>query len=356
VIFSFSLNHILILIILILFLSTYFLIVFVISLRLLNIYRDNRQKEFLEKWESTIFEYSTSEMKPSDVVNQIPRKKFKYLIECLRPYLISLKGDDFKKFSTLVSKTSLLDYLFAQLNSIRKSKVISAAYYLGIAEVQGIEDLLVRKIMGKDESIFISCSMTLARINAISAVGVIFRQAKNFKGLSLDTLILIFSEFKPYVCKFLMEILEMEKSNLYKIVIISVFRNFKYYDGGNAVLNTLYFSTNQALTIACIKYLKEIENIDALPAFKRMLNNSKPEIRAETINAIAKVDISSLEDKIFLKIFDTDYYVQLNAAWAILNNCPDGEERLIKIADDPAKGRSSEIAQMVLSERKLRMR
>lgn len=295
-------------------------------------------------------------MKPSDVINQIPRKKFKYLLECLRPYLISLKGDDFKKFSALVSKTNLLDYLFAQLNSLRKSKVISAAYYLGIAEVQGIEDLLIRKIMGRDESIFVSCSMTLARINAISSVGIIFRQAKNFKSLSLDTLILIFSEFKPYVCKFLMEILEMEKSSIYKIVIVSVFRNFKYYDGGNAVLHTLYFSTNQVLTITCIKYLQEIENIDALPAFKRMLNSSKPEIRAETIKAVAKIDISSMEDKIFLKIFDTDYYVQLNAAWAILDNCPDGEEKLTRIAEDPSKGRSAEIAQMVLSERNLRMK
>jgi hypothetical protein len=331
------------------------LIVIVISLRLLNIYRDNKQKEFVEKWEAVIFDYLSSDYKPSDIVKQIPRKKYRYLLECQRPYLYSLKGEDFKKFSALVSKTKLLDYLLAQLNSIRKSKIISAAYYLGIAQVQGIEELLLKKIMSKNESIFTSCAISLAKTNTLESAGVLFRQAKKFKDLSLDTLVLIFSEFKSSVCRPLLEILATEKSNIYKVAVVIVLRNFKYLDGGQPVLNTLYFSTNQMLTIECIKFLKEIEYIDALPAFKRMLNNSKPEVRVEAIKALTKIDISSYEDRILLKIFDSDYYVQLNAALAILNNCPDGEEKISKIANDPTKGRASEIAQMALSEKRLRM-
>ena len=89
--------HILIYIILILLCLAYFLILYVINLRLYHDYYSRRQKTFMNEWEATIFNYLQLSGDPEELIKNVTPRKYLFLLELLRGFLISLKGSEYEK-------------------------------------------------------------------------------------------------------------------------------------------------------------------------------------------------------------------------------------------------------------------
>jgi hypothetical protein len=346
--------HILIYIILILLFLTYFLILYVINLRLYHDYITRKQKIFTEEWEATIFKYLQLREGPEDLVKKIPRRKYLFLLELLRGFLLSLKGSEYEKIADIIREKKLYDYLTKGLKSHRTSRVITSTYFLGLAKAVNSKELIARKLDTKSEYIFINCATCLAQMNATEFAEKILTRAESFRRISRDTLLFILLEYREDICPNLLKLLPGKIPDYQKEAIISYFRHFRYEESAPEVTKVLANTFNVDLMLECLKYLREVKYMESHYTINSLLDHKSPMVRVEAIKTIGKLGAGPLEEKIFSKIFDENYDVQLTAAVIISIDIPLGREKLSRIANDPEKGRAASVSRMVLSQTDLR--
>jgi hypothetical protein len=335
----------------------YLLILYVIDLRLYHDYLARRQHKFADKWEKAIFQYLQLRGDPEDFIKKVPRRKYLLLLELLRQFLLSLKGSEYEKIADIIKQKRLYDFLIKRLNSHRINRVVTSAYFLGLANIVMSKDLLKKKLDTKNEIVFISCATSLAQINEVSVVGEILTRAQAFKDLSRDSLLFILLEYNEDVCDPLIKLLPGRIPDYQKEAIISLFRHFKYKEAAPEVTKTLVNSHNVELILECLRFIKEILYLEAHYVVKPLLDHQNPLVMVEAIKTIGKLGAGPLVDKIFSKLLDENYEVQLAAAVTISQDIPSGRDRLNKMAYDINKERASRatsIARMVLSEIDLR--
>ncbi len=349
-----NIYHFIIVTILLLLISSYILIGFVIFLRIINKYRIKQKTLFLNNWESFIFSFLENESDPKDLINRIPKRKFKYLLEYLKEFLLSLKGEDFNKLTSLINKTILSDYLLKKLNSKNKKNIIFSSFFAGVSGIEKAEQLLKEKIRIHNQQIFFNCSVALAKINSFSSLELILHEFIKYNNLGNDYLLLILTEYDAKICDEILKILVEEKSTSLVTTFLRVLRYYKYRGAGPFVLQIIVYTHTKEIILECLKFFEEIRYEPATSAVSRLLEHKFPEIRSQAIKTICKLDNKSFEEKIFTKLLDDVYDVQYQAGLAMIDYYGDGESRLEELAYSIQKGNSSAISRMLLSEKKVR--
>jgi hypothetical protein len=351
---SFFLLHILIYIILVLLCVTYLLILYVINLRLYHDYYSRRQKRFTDEWEATIFKYLQLRGNAEEFIKKVPRRKYLFLLELLRGFLITLKGSEYEKIADIIREKTLYNYLTKGIKSRRTSRVIASAYFLGIAKAIKSKELIAKKLDTKSEFEFINCATCLAQMNAIEFASKILTQAESFNRINRDTLLFILLEYQQDVSPTLLKLLPGRIPDYQKESIISLFRHFKYEESTPEVTKMLFNTVNIDLMLECMRFLREVGYMESHYVINPLLDHANPMVRAEAIKTIGKLGAGPLEEKIISMIFDENYEVQLTAANTVSTDIMKGREKLSRIANDPAKGRAASVASMVLSQTDLR--
>ncbi len=330
------------------------LVAFVVILRIINGYTSNQQAKFFSKWESLIFSFLENDEPPQALIKKIPRRKYKYLLEYLREFLLTLKGADFERLSSLINHTALADYVLNKLQSRRKKKIIFAAFFAGATAMDKAEPLLRKKIRMRNQQVFFSCAVALAKINSYDSIELILNEFIKFNKLGNDYLLLILTEFNEKVCVEIIKLLEVETSSSLTITLLRVLRYYKYQNAGAAVLQMLVYSHTKEVIIECLKFIEEIKYENAAFAVSKLIEHKLPEVRSQAIKTLSRLDNKSFEARIFSKLFEDNYDVQYQAARAILDHYDDGEAKLSELAYSIDKGNSAAISRMLLSEKKVR--
>ncbi|MDR3611644.1 MAG: hypothetical protein P4L27_13830 [Ignavibacteriaceae bacterium] len=351
---SYILLHIIVYIIFILLCTVYLLILYVIDLRLYHDYLTRRQHKFEDQWEKAIFQYLQLRGDPEDFIKKVPSRKYLLLLELLRQFLLSLTGSEYEKIADLIKQKRIYDFLIKRLNSFRTNRVVTSAYFLGLAKIVKAKDLLIKKLDTDSQPVFISCATSLAQIDAVEVVEKILTRAESFKDLSRDSLLFILLEYKQDVCAPLLKLLSSKIPDYQKEAIVSLFRQFKYQESAPEVTKTLTKTQNIDLILECLRFIREIRYVEAHYVVNPMLDHKNPHVSVEAIKTIGKLGAGPLVDKIFSKLFDDNYEVQLAAAVTISQDIPSARDKLNKIAYNVNKERATSIARMVLSEIDLR--
>jgi hypothetical protein len=324
-------------------------------IRFLEQTRKMVEKNFILRWEERIFDYLSTDKTPHDVIRLFNRYGYKYILPFLRSYLLTLKGSDKDKLMKLITDTELFDYIHGQLKSVKKRKIVFGAYYLGLAKSDGAVKELKNKLKYNDEHVFVTCAMSLARINAIEALDDIFVGIEKFKGLTRDTFLSILLEYDYHVCDNLTKRLEVETSKKIKSIIITTLRHFKHLAAAPTVMEILSKETNKELIIEILKYLGEVEYIDASKELEFYLQSPDPDIKTETIKAVQKIGDTSLESKIWELIKDKNRNVQVSAAEAMYDISDKSREQLKNIEHKMPNTIESSIARMIIEERAIQV-
>ena len=309
------------------------------------------EKNFILRWEDRIFDYLSTDKTPQDLIKLFSRYGYKYLLQFLRNYLITLKGADKEKLMKLITDTQLFDYVYNRLKANNKRKIVFGAYYLGLAKADAAVYELKKKLSYNDELVFVTCATSLARINAIDALDEIFEGTAKFKGITRDTILSIMLEYDDRVCESLTSRLEQETSTENKSIIITTLRNFKYLSAAPTVMKLLSGETNKGLIIDILKYLGDVEYIDASKELEFYLQVPDSDIKTEAIKAVQKIGDSSLENKIWDLIKDTNRNVKVIAAEAMYDISNESRERLKNIENTMPGTLESSIARMIIEER-----
>ena len=309
------------------------------------------ERNFILRWEDRIFDYLSTDKTPQDLIKLFSRYGYKYLLQFLRGYLISLKGADKEKLMKLITDTQLFDYVYNRLKTNKKRKIVFGAYYLGLAKADAAVNELKNKLAYNDELVFVTCATSLARINAIDVLDDMFECATKFKGLTKDTFLSIMLEYDNRVCESLTRRLERETSNEYKSIIITTLRNFKYLSAAPTVMKLLSGETNKELIIDILKYLGDVEYIDASNELEFYLQLPDPDIKTEAIKAVQKIGDSRLESKIWNLLKDKNRNVKVTAAEAMYDISDESREKLRNIESTMPDTLESSIAKMVIEER-----
>ena len=292
---------------------------------------------------------------PNELIKLFPGSSYKYLLNNLRSYFLNLKGVDKEKIQRLINNTPLYGYLINRLKSFRKKNLIFAAYYLGLAQSEGAKFILRKKLKIRNELVFLTCALGLARMNDIDSIASIFKEASKFKYLSRDTLQSIFLEFDESACMQLLMTLDSEKSPVFKSVIIAVLRYFKFAPAAPDILTYLFNEESTPILIEALKYFGEVQYRDALAAIRFYLLNSKPEIRAEAIKAALKIGEPSLEERVWSLIYNHDRNVKVTAAESSYYFSKASREKLKMLAYSIPNTMESSIARMIVSEKSIHL-
>jgi len=308
----------------------------------------------MNEWEATIFNYLQLSGDPEELIKNVPPRKYLFLLELLRGFLISLKGSEYEKIADIIGEKKLYNFLIKGLECSRTSRVITSAYFLGIAKVVKSKELIAKKLDTKSEFVFINCATCLAQMNAVEYAGKILTNAESFKRINRDTLLFILLEYQRDACTTLLKLLPGSIPDYQKESIISLFRNFQYLESAPEVTKTLINATNADLILECLKFLREVRYMESRNAIYQLLDHNNPMVRVEAIKTIGKLGASPWEDNLISKIFDENNEVQLAAAGTISTDIPGGYEKLSRIADNPENGRAASVARMILSQTDLR--
>ena len=342
-------------VIFILLASIYLLILFILIIRILEQLREKRQKNFVKRWEEKIFEYLADNGNPISFVNLFHKSNYKYLLQNLSGYFFTLKGNDWINLSKLVNETKLYDYLLAQLRSERKKKLIFGAYYLGLAKSTGAKVILRKRLEHKSAMVFLSCALSLARMNETDSLDDILNEAVKFKEISRETILSVLLEYDESVCEKLFMRLDAEKSLWLKAIIISALRHFKYTPSAPIILLILVKEESIELVIESIKYFGEIEYKDASTAIRFFLMHSRPEIKAEAIRTAVKIGVAGFENRIWSLMYDTDRSVKVTAAEAMYGFSDNSKDKLKQLAYSIPNTMESSVARMIISEKTIHL-
>ena len=341
--------------ILILLVSIYLMILFILVTRMLEHVREIKQKNFVKRWEAKIFEYFSDNRNPTSTISLFRKSSYKYLLQNLSGYLLTLEGNDWTKFSKLINETKIYAYLLSQLRSFRKKKIIFGAYYLGLAKSTKAKVILSKKLKRKNEMVFLSCALSLARMNETDSLDDILNEAVKFKKISRDTLLSVLLEYDESVCEKLFIRLDVEKSLWLKSIIISALRHFKYTRAASLILLILVKEESVELVIESIKYFGEIKYLDASTAIRFFLIHSRPDIRAEAVRAAVKIGAAILESRIWPLIYDTDRHVKVTAAEAMYGFSDSSKNKLKQLAYSMPDTIESSVARMIISEKTIHL-
>ncbi len=341
--------------ILILLVSIYLLILFILITRMIEQVRELKQKNFVKRWEEKIFEYLADNRNPISTISLFPKSSYKYLLQNLSGYLITLKGNDWTELSNLINETKIYDYLLSKLRSLRKKKIIFGAYYLGLAKSTEAKIILRKKLKHKNEMVFFSCALSLARMNETDSLDDILNEAVKFKKVSRDTLLSVLLEYDVSVCEKLFMRLDVEKSLWLKSIIISALRHFKYAPAAPLILLILVKEESVELVIESIKYLGEINYQDASTAIRFFLIHSRPDIRVEAVRAAVKIGAAGLDSRIWSLIYDTDRHVKVTAAEAMYGFSNNSKNKLKQLAFSMPNTIESSVARMIISEKTIHL-
>jgi len=333
---------------------TYVLVIQVVLLRLVHGYQEKQEQKFISIWGERIFNYLESSEKPETLIRIIRRGKYIYLLHYLREFFLMLKGDDLKRLSGLINETKLQPFLISHLKSGSPKKINEAAYFLGLAKSAASKNILRKKLQSQNASVFLSSALALARLNDVKAIFEIFRNARRFTFISKDSLLTIFSEYTDEICNPLLENLKKEKNALIISITITLFRHFKFYQAGETILKIMVYSQNKEVVIESIKYFSAIDFFEAATALRSLINHPKAEVRAEVLKALAVLGDKSFEQRIWDRMYDSEYEVQYNAVTTLLKIIPDSEEKISTFAYGNLNDRAAAIARMVLSERNIK--
>lgn len=333
----------------------YLLILFILLIRIFEQYRSAREKIFVTNWEKKIFEYLNKDQNPHDLIKLFPRSTYKYLLNNLRGYLLMLKGDDKEKIQRLVNETPVYDYLLKKIKSFRSKNLIFGVYYLGLAESENSRFIIRKKLKTRNELVFLTCSLSLARMNDIDSINSIFNEAAKFKNLGNDTLQSILLEFDESCCLHLLMRLDSEKSPKIKSVIIAVLRHFKFEPAAPDILSFLFNEESSLVIMEALKYFSKIKYAGALAAVRFYLNNSKPELRAEAIKAALKINDPSLEERVWSLIYNNDRSVKVTAAETSYYFSDSSREKLKQLAYTVPNTLESSIARMIISQKTIHL-
>jgi hypothetical protein len=333
----------------------YLLILFILLLRIAEQFREGKQKNFLNRWEEKIFQYLSENQNPQSVLELFPKSSYKYLLQNLRTYLFSLKGNDWIKLSKLINETSLYDYLLSQLKSRRKKKLVFGAYYLGLAKAENSKYVLKRKLKHRNEIVFLTCALSLARMNEVEAFDDILNEASKFKHLSQDTMLSVIVEYDESVCEHILIRLDSEKSLETKALLISALRYFKYSPAAPIILPILLKEESIDIVIESLKFFGEIEYRNAATAIRFYLINPRAEIKTEAIKAAVKIGESTLEDRIWSLVYDNDRNVKITAAEAMYGYSEDSNAKLKELAYSRPSTIESSVARMIISEKTIHL-
>lgn len=349
-----NIYHLIVLSILFLLGLSYLLIGFVVALRIINNFRAKQQKIFLNKWESLIFSFLENDELPDELVAKIPRRKYKYLLNYLREFLLTLSGKDFERLASLINQTKLTDYLIKKLKSGYKNNITFASFFVGITGIEIAKPLLQKNIKSHNQQMFFSSAVALAKINSYDSLDLILHEFIKYNNLGDDYLLLILTEFHENICQEIINLLTVEISSSLATTFLRVLRYYKYQIAGPTVLRMLVYSHLTEVIIECLKFIEEIKYEKAASAVSRLLDHKLPGIRIQAIKTISKLENKSFEAKIYTKLFETNYDVQYQAALAILNHFDDGEKELSDLAYSVDKGNSAAISRMLLSEKRVK--
>ncbi len=349
-----NIYHLIVFAILLLLSLSYLLIVFVVVLRIFNNYTTKQQTRFLNDWESLIFSFLENDESPAELISKIPKRKYKYLLNYLREFLLTLSGKDFERLASLINHTKVSDYIIKNLKSRNKNNIIFASFFAGTTKIEIAKPLLQKTIRIHNQQIFFSSSVALAQINAYDSLDLILHEFIKYNNFGNDYLLLILTEFDDIICDKIMKLLTVETSPSLATTFLRVLRYYKYQDAGQTVLRMLVYSHLKDVKIESLKFIEEIKFEKAAFAVSKLLEHKLPEIRSQAIKTISQLDNKSFEDKIFSKLFENDYDVQYQAALAILNHYEDGEKKLSELAYSINKGNSAAISRMLLSEKRVR--
>ena len=273
----------------------------------------------------------------------------------LRNYILTLKGKDKDKLLHLINDTKLYEYLVTQLNSTIKRKLTFGAYFLGLAQSNKAIGELRKKLKSRNEFVFVSCAISLAKIDAEDTLDDIFTEAHKFERLSLDTFQSILLEFSNSICGHLLKRLNIETSDELKPMIISTLRHFKYFPPSSDTLLKLLNDENDKIVMEVLKYFGEIEYIDASDKIKIHLQNPNPDIKVEAIKAIKKIGDTNLERKIWDLLYDDNHNVKVTAAEAMYDFSDESREKLESIEYSSPDTLESSIAKMIIEERAIQL-
>jgi hypothetical protein len=321
-------------------------------MRILNNIRNKQKIKFLDEWETLLFSYLENTGLPDELVNKIPRRKYKYLLGYLGEILLTLKGKDFDKLAALITSTKLSGYLLAKLKSNSKRNIVFSSFFVGLAKIEKAKPILQMKVKKHNDQIFFSCSTALARINSYESLDLILTEFKRYRHYGY--LLLILTEFDEKICDKIIEMMKTELPDQFIVTFIRVLRYYKYQKGGQTALTVLVYSYSKEILIESLKFIEEIKYKNAIPAVSKLLEHSKPEIRSQAIKTIMKLDSKAYEDKVYSRLFDNNYEVQYQAAFAILNCCDDGEEKLSELAYDLQNSNAAAVSRMLISEKKVK--
>ena len=333
----------------------YLLLLFILLLRIFEQIRFKKEKDFIGRWEDKIFDYLSVESNPHELIKLFPESSYKYLLHNLRSYLLTLKGSDKEKIKRLINETPIYDFLIRRLKSFLKRNLIFGAYYLGLAESESAKFILRKKLKTHNELAFLTCALSLARINDIDSIPLILKGASRFKLLSRDTLQSIIMEFDESACMQLLMTLDGEKSPTIKAVIIAVLRHFKFAPAAPDILTFLFNEESETVLIEALKYFGEVQYRDAVAAIRFYLLNSKPEIRAEAIKAALKIGEPTLEERIWSLIYNHDRNVKVIAAETSYYFSDASREKLKLLAYSFPNTMESSIARMIVSEKTIHL-
>lgn len=333
----------------------YLLILFILLLRMMEQLREKKQRNFLRRWEKQIFEYLSDVKNPQDVVKLVPKRSYKYLLQNLRTYLFTLKGNDWVKLSNLINQTTIYDYLLSDLKSRRKKKLIFGAYYLGLSKAENSKFVLRQKLKHRNEMVYLTCALSLARMNEVDSFDNILDESLKFKHLSRDTLLSVLVEYSESVCEKILTRIDSEKSPEIKALLISVLKYFKYAPAAPTVLPILLKEESIDIVVESLKYFGEIEYRNASTAIRFFLINPRAEIKVEAIKAAIKIGEATLEDRIWSLVYDSDRNVKINASEAMYNYSVNSNEKLKELAYSMPGTIESSVARMIISEKTIHL-
>ena len=333
----------------------YLLILFILLIRIFKQYRSARERVFVCGWEKKIFEYLNSDQNPNELIKSIPVSSYKYLLNNLRGFQLMLKGNDKEKIQRLVNETPVYNYLLKKIKSFRSGNLVFGVYYLGLAESENSRFIIREKLKKRNELVFLTCALSLARMNDVDSINRIFNEAAKFKYLGRDTLQSILLEFDESCCQHLLMRLDNEKSPAFRSVIIAVLRHFKFEPAAPDILSFLFNEESTLVITEALKYFSDIKYSGALAAIRFYLNNSKPELRAEAIKAALRIGETSLEDRVWQLIYNNNRNVKITAAEASYYFSISSREKLNVLAYSIPNTIESSIARMIISQKSIHL-
>jgi len=331
----------------------FLLAIYCLWLRLLFNLREKKKQKLFSQWEEAVFKFLEEKQSPREIVKSIPKSDYGYFLNYLEDYLLTLKGEDFERISSLITHIELFTYLCERLKYGKSHDRSDAAFFLRLARASEAKTVLKEGLKDRDESVFFNCALALAKIGAVEMVSEILRQYHYRKKYSPDLLLSLFFEFGSKVCPYLLQCLPDKKNESLLTLIVDLLGHFRYYSAGESILKLLKTTSHKELKMHCIKAIGRMEYIDALPVLRECLDSPDWVIRSQSIIALGAIGDVTVEKKLIENLEHEKWWVRYRAAEAIFNLSEQGKEVLKNVVAHSENKKAVTAAQIVLTEKEV---